>query len=658
MTGVRSARTFTISVSRETDSWSVAFTGILNVEGGRALWEAVKHCLSSDCPRVWIDCTTAEEIDQAGAATLARIRELGNRQSVTITAVGKNRTSSQSFSEKTPAAGETRYGVGGGVKGNGQSHAPWLRHGAKATDGHSREPVEGLSAGYPAALDPGAGKASDKTEIADPSESSPGVTGASWVPFVVEDTASGAPDSAVSDLQGPEQYRRRLGHRAQRLLLQRGVALLLDLGALMAASLLSWLILGNFEWLQLTFIGFTLLVLSLGAEERLHASALDDVGLVLGRVCMSYLLVSTLWLALLDESVNRLTLQAIFAVPVLLGGRAVSHAAKMSLRKDVGRLRALVLGGGVVAQRVIATLGEHAEYGLEIVGAADDWPKMTEEELGARMFGGLDDVPAIIRDHEVDALIVAFSTSDQGRVIDLISQARAEGIAVWIVPRFFEVATATGPGDHIWGLPILKLRSAAQERLEWWVKRSVDYIVAGAGVLVLSPIMAITGLAIFLESGRPIFYRQRRIGIDGRPFNILKFRSMRASEGDAEATGWGTEQLRLTRMGRLLRATDFDEVPQLLNVLRGEMSLVGPRPERPYFVDLFSQLYPQYQGRHRFPPGITGWAQIHGLRGETSIQERAAFDHHYIENWSLGQDLRIALMTIRVSLRGKHGPVA
>jgi lipopolysaccharide/colanic/teichoic acid biosynthesis glycosyltransferase len=163
---------------------------------------------------------------------------------------------------------------------------------------------------------------------------------------------------------------------------------------------------------------------------------------------------------------------------------------------------------------------------------------------------------------------------------------------------------------------------------------------------VLAPVLGVIALAVLLESGRPILLKQRRVGIDGRPFDIYKFRSLQVADESVESTEWAAAEARITRAGHFLRKTSLDELPQLFNILKGEMSLVGPRPERPYFVDLFSDLYPQYGSRHRLPAGLTGWAQIHGLRGDTSIEERAVFDNYYIENWSLAEDMKILLRTM------------
>lgn len=176
-------------------------------------------------------------------------------------------------------------------------------------------------------------------------------------------------------------------------------------------------------------------------------------------------------------------------------------------------------------------------------------------------------------------------------------------------------------------------------------------MLAGIGVLLLSPLMCAVALAVFMESGRPLLFKQKRLGLNGREFTILKFRTMKVVDEVVASAEWAADRRRVTRVGRFLRDTNLDELPQLFNILRGEMSIVGPRPERPHFVQLFSGLYPNYGSRHRFPAGLTGWAQVHGLRGDTSIEDRVAFDNYYIENWSLAQDTKILAKSVALLAR-------
>lgn len=388
-------------------------------------------------------------------------------------------------------------------------------------------------------------------------------------------------------------------------------------------------------------------VLSPGRDRgRLTIGALNDAGQIIRRVWLSYAFASAVSIVAGIGDLKILLFVATATAPLLIAGRAASYSVERALRSRGAATRTLVIGGGEVARRVIETLASHDEYGLEVVGAVDDDPKYAPNELGTRTIGGLSEIPEIVKTHNIDVVLVAFSASGQHSMVEVIRGAMAAGATVWVVPRFFELGAADTGGDHLWGLPVMRLQAPARSRPEWIMKRTIDFVLAGLGVLALSPVLAILALLVLLEAGRPILLKQTRVGLDGRPFGILKFRTMRSGGSTVEGTEWAADEARMTRAGRILRKLSLDELPQLFNVLKGEMSLVGPRPERPYFVDLFSDLYPSYNARHRLPAGITGWAQVHGLRGDTSIEDRAAFDNYYIENWSLAQDLKIMMRTV------------
>ena len=400
---------------------------------------------------------------------------------------------------------------------------------------------------------------------------------------------------------------------------------------------------------------FGLLVSPTVQRERLSTSALDDTGTILRRVAIAYALASAVSILVGVGEPRLLVAVAAVTAPAIALGRAFSYKIERTMRRHEAASRTLIVGGGEIARKVISTLEEHDEYGLNVVGVADDDPKFDAGELGARLVGGLDDLPQLVRTHDVDVVIVAFSNSNQASLVEVIRASMAGGATVWVVPRFFELGAAGESKDHLWGIPVVRLNPPARSRPEWILKRAVDFLFAAIGCVLLSPLLGAIALAVMIESGRPILLKQRRVGIDGRPFDIYKFRSMRMADESVESTEWAASEARMTKIGAFLRRTSLDELPQLFNILKGEMSFVGPRPERPYFVDLFSDLYPHYGSRHRLPAGLTGWAQIHGLRGDTSIEERAVFDNYYIENWSLTEDLKILMRTMpKLSISGKR----
>jgi exopolysaccharide biosynthesis polyprenyl glycosylphosphotransferase len=231
---------------------------------------------------------------------------------------------------------------------------------------------------------------------------------------------------------------------------------------------------------------------------------------------------------------------------------------------------------------------------------------------------------------------------------------------VWVVPRMFDAVGERATVDHIGGLPLMALPSADPHGWQFNAKHVFDRVAAGLGLLAISPLLVTLVVLVRLSSPGPIFFKQDRIGRDGRVFQCLKFRTMRpekASDADFElkssSAPGGVEGIdRRTRIGKIMRSTSLDELPQLINVFKGEMSLVGPRPERPQFVEFFEIQIHRYGERHRVKAGITGWAQVHGLRGQTSIADRVEWDNYYIENWSLALDLKILALTVVAVMRG------
>jgi exopolysaccharide biosynthesis polyprenyl glycosylphosphotransferase len=430
-------------------------------------------------------------------------------------------------------------------------------------------------------------------------------------------------------------------------LLSRDITTLVDVWMVLSVMWVTRILAGRIDPAAGVF-GVAILVLLVAQRGRatsLSPSALDDAGPILRRMCIAYALAAAVTTVTGSGDARLLLAVAVASAPVLIGGRSLSYALRRRMRRDQPSARTLVVGGGEIARRVVSILGTHDEYGLDVVGAADDDPKFAADELGTRILGGIGDIPDILRNQRVDVVIVAFSSGDQTGIMEVIRGAMTVGAKVWVVPRFFELGSTQAGGDHLWGLPVVGLQPPARSRPEWVLKRTLDVVVSGVSLVLLSPLFAVIAALIYFECGRPIFLKQVRVGLDSRPFKMLKFRSMAQADEQTESTEWCPANDRVTRIGKILRDTSLDELPQLINVLRGEMSLVGPRPERPYFVDLFSELYPRYGARHRLPAGLTGWAQIHGLRGDTSIEERAAFDNYYVDNWSLSKDVKILFKT-------------
>jgi exopolysaccharide biosynthesis polyprenyl glycosylphosphotransferase len=382
--------------------------------------------------------------------------------------------------------------------------------------------------------------------------------------------------------------------------------------------------------------------------DRLQAPIFEDLKVVAHRTTMAFAVVAALVTLTSTGDLTLLLYTLTAATAALALGRLGARAVESRMRKRGAMTNTLVLGAGAVARQIIHASQEREGYGLNIIGAVDDDPRYASGELGVEVLGALRDAQRLIRERDIRTLIVAFSNTNPGEMVRIIRDAQAHGIAVWIVPRFFELGRAGGADELLWGVPLMRLTPPAPQQPQWQFKRALDVVLAGAAMIAAAPVAALCGLAVLVESGRPILHRQRRVSRDGREFTILKFRTMRPVDSTVEGTEWGADPMRITRVGSWLRDKSLDELPQLYNVLKGDMSLVGPRPERPHFVDRFGEEHRHYNDRHRVPAGLTGWAQIHGLRGDdTPMEDRIVFDNNYIDSWSISEDVRIMARTIK-----------
>jgi exopolysaccharide biosynthesis polyprenyl glycosylphosphotransferase len=340
-------------------------------------------------------------------------------------------------------------------------------------------------------------------------------------------------------------------------------------------------------------------------------------------------------------------------------------------RRLVGR-PVLIVGAGIVGSQVARRLEGHPDYGLVPIGFIDDDPRSTTE-VGGRdvpVLGTFEEVDRIVERTRVEHLIVAFSAVADARVSRLVQHCQEIGMDVAVVPRMFDTMNHRAGYETVGGLPLLSFSMVDPKGWQFALKYALDRVAAAVLLVLLSPLLALIALAVRLDSPGPMLFRQRRVGRDGAVFDLFKFRSMRlanpsrntlaniaesAPVASAEATvlalprdiapGGVEGEDRRTALGRVLRRSSLDELPQLFNVLRGDMSIIGPRPERPEFVEMFDHDVTRYGDRHRVKSGITGWAQVNGLRGQTSLAERVELDNYYIVHWSLGLDLKIMLLT-------------
>lgn len=316
--------------------------------------------------------------------------------------------------------------------------------------------------------------------------------------------------------------------------------------------------------------------------------------------------------------------------------------------------RLLLVGTGDVARMILQKTLHSPQLGYRVVGFVDG--EDTEGDVvGVPILGSQSELARILRENDIQEVVIALPNASHDELLDMISACEAEHANVRIFPDFFQIVASELSIGDLDGLPMLTIRDPGLRGWNLTLKRTIDLVIGSLALILLSPLMLLVALLIRLGSKGPVFYAQVRVGLDGKPFPILKFRTMLTGAEEGTGPVWTTiDDPRRTRLGEFLRKTSIDELPQLINVLVGDMSLVGPRPERPIFVEQFKQVVPRYMERHKEKAGMTGWAQVNGLRGDTSIVERTKYDLYYIENWSPMFDLKIILRTMVNQLRGER----
>ncbi|MBI3761468.1 MAG: undecaprenyl-phosphate glucose phosphotransferase [Chloroflexi bacterium] len=323
----------------------------------------------------------------------------------------------------------------------------------------------------------------------------------------------------------------------------------------------------------------------------------------------------------------------------LIGVRAAVQA------RGLGQDRVVIVGTGEIAQMVLRKILWSPYLGYRVLGLVNG-TESPASVLDVPVIGQVDDLPRLIDEQAVDEVIIALPNASDEEMLRIIGLCQRGRVNVKVFPNVFEIMAGQVTIDDLGGLPLLNVRDVALRGWRLSLKRAVDVVGSAAGLILFSPLMMLAALLIKLESPGPVFFAQERMGLDAKPFTMIKFRSMR-KDAESNGPGWTVaDDPRRTRLGAFLRKIDVDELPQFINILLGDMSLVGPRPEQPAFVEQFQRIVPRYMERHREKAGMTGWAQVNGLRGDTSILERTKYDLWYIENWSLWLDLKIVVWTL------------
>jgi exopolysaccharide biosynthesis polyprenyl glycosylphosphotransferase len=393
---------------------------------------------------------------------------------------------------------------------------------------------------------------------------------------------------------------------------------------------------------------------------RINPRLGDEAGWLLGRVSVALLaLLSVGWVAQLAHidllgGIRELSKVGLAVAGAVFLGRGAAYAlGRKAKERGLASERTLIVGDGELAMGLAETFLEHPEYGLRPIGFLG---RPLVRHVALPLLGEVRNVERVVGDFEVKRVLVAFGEMRDQELVTILRASERVPAEIHVVPRFFELSGVPqgAPVDDVAGIPLFHLRRPALRPGARVQKRAFDVLVASALFLLSLPVFAVIALAVRLSSEGPVLFRQKRVGLNGNLFEIIKFRTMYVNE--ESDTAWIAERdhERVTPIGHILRAASLDELPQLINVIRGEMSLVGPRPERPHYTGRFAETVSRYDDRHRVVGGITGWAQINGRsRGLDSVPERARLDNYYIENWSLWGDLVIVARTVAVLFRGR-----
>ncbi|MBQ5952308.1 MAG: undecaprenyl-phosphate glucose phosphotransferase [Lachnospiraceae bacterium] len=326
---------------------------------------------------------------------------------------------------------------------------------------------------------------------------------------------------------------------------------------------------------------------------------------------------------------------------------AVRYVLRSMRARGLNQKHVLLVGYSQAAEGYIDRVRMNPQWGYQVRGILDDTMERGTEYKGVRVLGPIADLEVILPFNRLDEIAITLGLAEYEKLGHIVAACEKSGVHTKFVPDYGSILPTRPYTEDIQGLPVINIRNVPlNDGLNAFVKRTMDIFGALVAIVIFSPVMLATAIAIKLTSPGPIIFKQERVGRHSRPFQMFKFRSMEIQEPEDEEKEWTTKNdPRVTPIGKFIRRTSIDEMPQFFNILKGDMSLVGPRPERPFFVEKFREEVPRYMVKHQVRPGLTGWAQVNGFRGDTSIRRRIEMDLYYIENWTLGFDFKILFLT-------------
>ncbi|MCR5222040.1 MAG: undecaprenyl-phosphate glucose phosphotransferase, partial [Lachnospiraceae bacterium] len=326
----------------------------------------------------------------------------------------------------------------------------------------------------------------------------------------------------------------------------------------------------------------------------------------------------------------------------------IRYALRFIRRRGKNLKYVLLVGYSKSAESYVNRIRLNPQWGYVVRGILDDHVERGTMYKGVKVLGRIDNLAVILPENKLDEIAITLSLAEYGRLPEIVEQCEKSGVHTKFIPDYAGVIPNKPYTEDLQGLPVINIRHVPlSNTLNAIAKRAVDIVGSAFGIIVSSPVMLVSAIAIKLTSKGPVIFKQERIGMHNKPFKMYKFRTMYVQSAGEERKAWTTkDDPRVTKVGKFLRKTSIDELPQLFNILAGRMSLVGPRPERPQFVEKFKEEIPRYMVKHQVRPGLTGWAQVNGLRGDTSIEKRIEYDLYYIENWTMGFDFKILFLTV------------
>jgi len=317
-------------------------------------------------------------------------------------------------------------------------------------------------------------------------------------------------------------------------------------------------------------------------------------------------------------------------------------------KKGFNQKHMILVGYSRAAEEYVDRIKANPEWGYEIMGILDDNVECGMKYRGIEVFGRTEEISEILQNSRPDEIAITLGLNEYSKLEHIVAECEKSGVHTKFIPDYNNIIPTRPYTEDLMGLPVINIRHVPlTNTFNAVIKRTIDIVGSLCAILLFSPVMLITAIAVKLSSPGPLIYAQERVGLQNKTFRMYKFRSMEVQSPKKERGAWTVQNdPRVTKVGKIIRRTSIDELPQLFNILKGDMSMVGPRPERPFFVEKFREEIPRYMIKHQVRPGLTGWAQINGYRGNTSIKKRIEYDLYYIENWTLGLDIKILFLTI------------